>query len=197
MEKHILKHDYDHIKTKLNLSEEHHYAFLEDAEDLFFRDLSGIIVSNSGGWHSEYMPISEETEFFNKVMQIAQPTIEYLRFRDNMKATLSMNVWYNYNTKSDTNNPHCHLNRWVEDKMIPFLSGVYYLKKPQNSGDLRFTSERSYLKKVFYCEMHEVVEAEEGDLILFYPHMMHSVGPNLTDDFRISMAFNIILHIDK
>jgi uncharacterized protein (TIGR02466 family) len=84
------------------------------------------------------------------------------------------------------------------------ISGVIYLKAAENSGDLVFhdpikTRVQNYanLKIDFDYEDNEYNNPVmssipiPGKLVLFESWVAHSVEPNLSDELRISIAFNI------
>lgn len=79
------------------------------------------------------------------------------------------NIWLNINYPGSYNSPHIHQG----DR-----SGVYYVKVPEGSGDLVFTKTM------------ETIIPKPGMLITFDAKEEHAVEPNLSDEPRISFAFN-------
>jgi len=109
--------------------------------------------------------------------------------------------WYNINNKYSYNDAHTHPDSHI--------SGVYYVKVPNNSGNItmyRSESERDRMWHTSRDIIHQKIESnnpnintqhwfdpKEGMLILFPSHLSHDVGQNLTDDVdedRISLSFN-------
>ena len=97
-------------------------------------------------------------------------------------------VWYNVCPKGGYNETHVHPGA--------FLSGVYYLKKPEKSGDINFHDPR----KGSMCSREpqhvargslQRVDAKEGDIIIFPGWLEHSVEPNFDEEDRISISFNV------
>ena len=84
-------------------------------------------------------------------------------------------LWYNINVPGSYNNAHHH----NEENFESIMSGVYYISAPVDSGDLIFT------------ESNERYEPSSGSLIYFDPTTWHAVDVNLSDENRISMAFNL------
>ena len=60
-------------------------------------------------------------------------------------------------------------------------SAVLYIQVPENSGGIEFRRQEEY--QTFY--------PAEGDFIEFSGNLAHRVLPNMSDDYRISVAFNL------
>lgn len=109
--------------------------------------------------------------------------------------------WYNINHKYTYNSAHTHPDS--------FISGVYYVKVPKDSGNIIFDrseSERDRLNHITGMIIdngwnidNPNINTEhwfvpiEGMLILFPGHLTHYVQQNLTaeeDSDRISLSFN-------
>ena len=74
---------------------------------------------------------------------------------------------------------------WHDHKKGSILSGVYYLKVPQNSGNICFRIKQD--KKWYFYE----IESRENMLLLFDSKLEHSVTKNLSNQKRVSIAFNL------
>jgi uncharacterized protein (TIGR02466 family) len=111
----------------------------------------------------------------------------------------SIESWLNINPPYSGHNTHEHYGS--------VISGVVYLKSTKNSGDLVFhdpikTRVQSYanLKKDYKYNDNEFntpimsSTPAPGKLVLFESYLSHSVEPNLSNDLRISIAFNIIFN---
>ena len=100
--------------------------------------------------------------------------------------------WVNVNPKGAYNVRHVHSDTNI------FLSGVYYVKVPQNSGTIRFWDPRGPLMHVqrdneYFNDAissHEI-QPEAGLLIFFPTWLEHDVTHNEVDEDRISIGFNI------
>ena len=95
--------------------------------------------------------------------------------------------WFNIARPGESTGWHDHKDRSV-------LSGVYYLKVPDNAGDILFRKR----------DKNETVEwkirSETGKLILFHSNIEHAVTINKSNHDRISVAFNLFslpLQIDS
>jgi uncharacterized protein (TIGR02466 family) len=83
------------------------------------------------------------------------------------------------------------------------LSGVFWIKIPENSGNLEFINPNNYqeglltdtlpndvaTKHNFFNTL--IVSPREGSLIIFPSHIFHNVTENKCDEDRISIAFNL------
>jgi uncharacterized protein (TIGR02466 family) len=165
-------------------------------------DPFGRKLSNSGGWQSQlcwHVAIDnlETTKLFNSVIL---PAVNSTARRWGVQSDMNeFNYWYNINFKYNYNTMHYHSRR--------YLSGVYYLQVPKDSGNIIFN--RSQTEKDRMSLLLEVAngphagssivnheyqfEPRVGALVLFPSWLSHDVRQNLTtdtDDRRISMSFD-------
>ena len=103
-------------------------------------------------------------------------------------------MWANINPPGGMNRAHQHPNS--------LWSGVYYIKAPKNSGDLKIDDPRSSAAMCrprqkdgekplrLYRETHYAPIA--GRCIMFPSWLMHCVDPNESNDIRISVSFNFL-----
>ncbi|MEQ8660212.1 MAG: TIGR02466 family protein [Gammaproteobacteria bacterium] len=159
------------------------------------RDGNGIERSNFGGWQSDDQ-IYRFPEFgwlLGHIMRlsndIAPAYAPGLRFNNGQ-------IWANINRRGAFNAPHTHPNS--------LLSGVVYLKvSGAEQGVIEFFDTREgsppnhwgcFLALETPTELTRdthVVTPHEG-LILFFPSWMrHWVRPNVTDEDRVTLAFNV------
>ena len=107
--------------------------------------------------------------------------------------------WLVKHNKGDWSGMHYHANSLV--------SGVYYLKTPKDSGDIKF--HQHFNKSTFpemlrfeYTEDNMInsevvaVKVKAGDILLFPSHLNHSVTKNMNNDCRYSLAFNAFIKGD-
>lgn len=82
------------------------------------------------------------------------------------------------------------------------LSGVYYVDKPENSGDLVFVDVNQfhdYEPRSLPGEVDPittpqiVVKAQEGTMIVFPSWLPHKVPTNKSDRYRVSISFNAVV----
>ena len=82
--------------------------------------------------------------------------------------------WLNAMAAGDVTTAHTH------DDDDELLSCVYYIKVPENSGDLIIIDNN---KKT-------IVKPEEGMFVFFTPDVLHEVSKNESSESRLSIAFN-------
>lgn len=93
-----------------------------------------------------------------------------------------INMWANVGNFGSKIELHNHIedkysNFKADEKFKTFgICGAFYFKKPKLSGD-------------FIAET-EVINVNEGELILFSPHMRHCTEENRTNKDRIVISFN-------
>lgn len=103
-----------------------------------------------------------------------------------------LQAWININDKGDWNDIHNHSDNNV------FLSGVLYLKCPENCGNIRLYDPRN-LPKNDYSKYYDFdkgnyikIQPYEKMILLFPPWLNHLVEPNKSNEKRVSIAFNVI-----
>jgi len=100
--------------------------------------------------------------------------------------------WVNYNPKGSWNDRHAH-----DPHNGNFLSGVFYVKVPENSGNISFIDPRPHIstspEMVYYNDGHHEIEfVPEPNLLMMFPSWLeHSVCMSNSDDMRISISFNL------
>ena len=154
----------------------------------------GIRRTNMIGWHSttemHQIPVFKPLvdELFKMQMEIYK---EELLTRE----PIIGNMWANINPPGGYNRPHIHPNS--------HFSGVYYIKAPQNSGEIVFNDPRSAAHMVMPERVKDIkppshlwrevrVNPLEGRMLMFPSWLWHCVEPNGSNDIRISVSFNFI-----
>jgi uncharacterized protein (TIGR02466 family) len=152
----------------------------------------GIIKSNLGGYHSDNL---------DKQEPILISLIKNIEFNSNIiikdifkssKEVILINIWFNINKYKDFNVPHTH----------PFskISGVFYVKIPENSGDIVFVNDtkiENYLPSEKINQYNNYnsstwsIKPQENMLYLFPSWLNHYVKPNFSKEKRISISFNL------
>ena len=97
-------------------------------------------------------------------------------------------AWLNLNPQHAENKVHIHPGA--------DLSGVYYVKKPENSGGIVLYDPRVqiYPVRTPKNEMRKdrfEINAKAGDLLVFPGWLQHSVDTNMSKEDRISISFNL------
>ncbi|MAF25335.1 hypothetical protein CL634_07135 [bacterium] len=144
--------------------------------------------SNGLGWHSG-------DEF--KLHEMAKPLLDeikeaFLTVANHSKlsySSLRLNAWANINPPGAFNFRHVHPGS--------HYSGAYYIKVPPGCGDLRFQNPLAgYYKfgntEPTPCSMDRyLISPEEGQLVMFRSNLEHTVLPNMSQEDRISIGFNV------
>ena len=157
------------------------------------KDPKGVSLSNRGGWQSEGFEIINEDDvlqlFLINCLSNFPPIKESVQLRGY--------AWININKPGDYNIKHVHPTN--------NLSGVLWIKAPQNSGDIIFDSpnvfesfleNKSYdddFKKSICIDDSYHFYPTEGRMIVFPSHLQHHVQENKSSEDRISVSFNIRL----
>ena len=158
-------------------------------------DPNGKIKSNINGWHSQYFNLEdEEPKFFiNSISTTLSESFNDMDW-DLKKSEIKItSMWSIINLKNASNARHIHPNNYI--------SAAYYVKSPENSGDIVFHDPRS-VTTFRYPKISErntlnsnvfSIKPKEGLLVLFPSYLYHSVDFNRTEEERIVISFNINL----
>lgn len=157
----------------------------------------GRAFSNIGGWQSDDLNLQdvELQPFIEELKNNIMFYINQCEFKTDLKYKLD-NIWININGYKDHNKPHIHPGC--------LFSGVYYLKTPENCGNivfkhpadiLQYDWKKDLLKEVMQNNCNEwFLPVQEGKMFIFPSWIYHYVMPNLNEkEDRISLAFNINL----
>ena len=157
------------------------------------KDEKGMPRSNIGGWHSDDKLYQDE-EFKSTVADILQKAKEcfnHLDVEDKYVPEMT-GLWGMINPPGSRNGVHTH--------PYSYLSGVYYLKVPQNSGNLVFLEPKPQaevlsppkIKEASIYLAHSVTwEPKENSLIFFPSWLQHEVQINNSNQDRDILSFNI------
>jgi hypothetical protein len=89
--------------------------------------------------------------------------------------TLKAGFWFNAMDAGQRTTLHHH------DENDELLSAVYYIRVPENSGNLILHEDG---RKI-------LIQPEEGKLVMFAPAMLHEVTANLGPGLRLSVGMNV------
>ena len=154
-------------------------------------DPEGISKTNVIGWHSQTdLHRREEFRDLTDHMMIAATEVsECLEIRSDFEPVLD-NSWVNVSPKYASNRLHVH----PRDQ----LSGVYYVQTPENCGKIGFRDPRPQVEMLDFpyaegsaMSFREITyRPTAGRMVLFPSWLPHEVLPNMSDEDRISIAFN-------
>ena len=151
----------------------------------------GLEISNRGGWHSKYDFFT--CNAFDSFLKYICSNIENsLIYTLNLKL---VSMWININQKGNYNKCHSHPGAT--------LSGVFWVKTPDNCGNLVLRSNNTYFEHELLDSISEgfsekynyyynfTFTPKEGSMVLFPSHILHDVEVNESESDRISIAFNL------
>ena len=185
-----------HFPTPIYIADIKHPTLnqeLERAIIAWTNQEKGRVRTNNKGWHSD-TTMNELPEYAKLVDMLysAQRTIYDQEYYES--EPFLGNMWANINPPGGSNRAHIHPNS--------LWSGVYYVKAPQNSGQLKIEDPRSValmsrprqkdVPKPDRLLREHHYEPKTGRLIMFPSWLNHCVDPNNSNDIRISVSFNFM-----
>ena len=170
------------------------YEFIKTSQS---KDREGISKSNIKGWHSKdfNMQENEPKNFIKFILPAIEQVITDMNWEKQKQSISINNMWAIINTGGSTNLRHQHGNSTI--------SGAYYVRAPNNSGDIVFYDPRpapvyTYPKALNPNLLNAQVNGispKEGALVLFPSYLDHSVNENLSNEERMVISFNIRIQI--
>jgi uncharacterized protein (TIGR02466 family) len=179
---------------KLNLNVQHLYEYcIEYEKNNKSRNKSGV-----GSFQSKDLDLNNSiiNVLANCFLKHAN-FISYNKYKIKNKLHLA-NFWFNINRYKDFNLEHDHPGS--------ILSGVYYVKTPNNSGNLIFKnnsnrhlyfSDSSLIEYNTLNNTNYFLPPQENCLHIFPSWLMHYVEPNLSKEDRVSFSFNTQQQYEK
>lgn len=154
-------------------------------------------VSNEGGFQSDFIDNSLIKDFFEETKKYIINYINCYNIGESYNP-IFLGAWFNINNKGNFNKVHHHFTA----ENVSYFSAVYYLKVFKNCGNITFINPDFYHKlNPFFLKKFKSfntfnsseywIEPKEMDLIIFPSSLSHYVKPNLSNQERISLAFNI------
>ncbi len=161
------------------------------------KDSVGINKSNVKGWHSNDFDLKdkEPQNFIKFILPSIEQVMNDMSWEKQKQTAKINNMWAIINTGGSANLRHQHGNSTI--------SGAYYVKAPENSGDIVFYDPRpapvyshpNVDKPNILNAQVNGVNPKEGALVLFPSYLDHSVNENLSNEERIVISFNIRITI--
>ena len=164
-------------------------------KDLQIQNPKGIAKSNLFGWHSEDFDLNKEQPkyFVNSISTNLNEAFIDMGWDIKNQEVKITSMWSIINKKNASNTRHIHSNNYI--------SAAYYVKSPENSGNIVFHDPRS-VTTFRYPRISErntlnsnvfTIQPKEGLLVLFPSYLYHSVDLNRSEEERIVISFNINL----
>ena len=160
----------------------------------------GRTSTNYGGWQSEDLnySIPELEPLKEKIIQLSVLMHKEFKLKKSFKPVLD-NIWVNINPKGGFNIPHIHGES--------IFSGVFYVKAKEGNGKINFAHPAP---NILYHLPELIIDQwsnsnssnvfhypQPGKMIMFPSWISHYVEPNLLDQDRISIAFNLKLEYSE
>ena len=180
-------------ETELFEFESHKNKFLKAVKEYKDENPQGKNKSSLNGYQSpDFLHDKEDLRYlFENICGVANKASKESNFIENTIYLTSS--WVNYNESRESMNcPHTHGD---------IFTGVFYLQVPEGSGKLCLINpainslwkgkELIEEKNQFTAEIIKI-EPQEGMIFLWPSYIQHYVEPNMHDDARISISFQII-----
>ena len=136
------------------------------------KDYPSVSKSNKGGYQT-----NDNLHLFPQFFPLVQSINNIItKFTSNPNNKIT-SMWGNISSFSNFNALHSH------SKETHHMSGVIYLKCPKNSGNIIFHDPLN-------LDFITSITPKESQILLFPSLILHSVEPNLSQEDRISIAFN-------
>ncbi len=178
--------------TDYKQTNEDMYKYIKDLQT---KDQKGLIKSNINGWHSNDFDLKDELpkKFISLISSGIENVINEMQWDTESQIVRITSMWAIINSGGNANARHHHGNS--------ALSAAYYVRAPKGAGDIVFYDPRPapiyfhpHSKKPNLLNaMVNSVSPVEGGLVLFPSYLEHSVNPNLSNEERIVISFNISL----
>ena len=164
-------------------------------------DPKGVCISNRGGWQSDSDYDSKDNLLITYVRDNLAKFFAENKVLKEGTGMKTSGLWMNINKKGDYNTAHNHPNCT--------LSGVLWLKTPDNCGKIVFThptdfqehnqidkTVNEYRSKYNYHSAYQFYP-KPGRMLIFPSHLLHEVESNKSREDRVSISFNINLYSPK
>ena len=126
----------------------------------------------AGRFENSYLQLSDIPDIATVLDVMKQQAAQLLGVPT---ATLKVGFWFNAMDAGQRTSLHHH------DENDELLSAVYYIRVPENSGDLILHDAGSTVR----------IQPQEGKLVMFAPDVLHEVTPHLGSGVRLSVAMNV------
>jgi uncharacterized protein (TIGR02466 family) len=150
----------------------------------------GNIRSNRNAWQSDIT--LWQNEIFKPLLEKSSTIVQSIisDISPNRPEFVIRAMWGNVNPRGGYNLTHVHPTGW--------MSGVYYVELPQGCSGITFEDPRpaslmDFQQSCLVDKQYHNHQPKNGELVLFPSWLPHFVNPNLTNENRISISFNVEL----
>jgi uncharacterized protein (TIGR02466 family) len=172
---------------KLNLD-------LDNLIKFSYKQKSNRSISNRGGIQTQDLNFNKPPlkKLSEEILNCAENYSRQLSLKNNL---ILKNLWININKTNNFNIEHSH----------PFsiISGTFYVQANENSGNIVFKNPNETIEHILakeYLSEYNQLNANvwwykpiPNMLLLFPSWLKHYVEPNLSEEDRISISFNMHL----
>lgn len=172
---------------KINLSQIDNSLIIKEINEIISIS-PGRKISNNGGHQSNDFNLETSPKTMSEVALVVLEMCKDIYRHTNINEDVRvLDFWFNVNKYKDSNFNHVH--------HVDGFSAVYYVKCNSDSGGIVFTrpgAEKFTARQTapFYNEFYEAIP-QEGDIFIFPSNIEHFVRPNMSNQDRISIAFNL------
>lgn len=148
----------------------------------------GVQLSNNGGWQSQGFGYQHNLFLKSLIDTVLKNVSEVYKDLGISKVPLLGDYWFNVNSKHSFNVSHTHPGSYI--------SAVFYVKVPDNSGRLIFERPDDFHNWIHDIDPNsnnigKIIQQPHQNLLIMFPsYIRHSVEMNQSDEDRISIAFN-------
>lgn len=182
-------------KIKLDIDND---KILQECLQLREMDPKGVKFSNIGGWQSSNYCLMDIDR--NLIPNIQTLAFNVMLAANDIVNDYDLNVefgidgcewWININEKDCYNVLHSHPGCDIIALYYPKISG-------DNDGTVTFIRTDGAQYNSLYENNNGLLNydliGEEGTIYLLPSHLLHFVRPNLSNDYRVSIAFNLSIN---
>ena len=156
-------------------------------------DLAELPAGDSWQSNQQLHKREEFIDLVPRILTTAKTVLQFLKI--NYDAVEITGCWANINSTGASHAIHSHPNN--------FLSGVYYVQTQAGADTVNFHDPRPQtgIIRPPVTELtaqntdQVVVNVSKGTLLMFPAYLRHSVSPNESDKFRISISFNLMFSL--
>tara|TARA_B100002019_G_scaffold103812_1_gene89330 strand:+ start:1402 stop:1959 length:558 start_codon:yes stop_codon:yes gene_type:complete len=145
----------------------------------------GDVISNVGG----YQGSGFENDDLNSAIA---DTIRTFMINSKPISTAEVYSWVNINKPGSWNKRHIH-----DPHDGTFLSGVFYVVVPENSGSINFYDPRPHIQTSLDMKYFSGIDGcisynpKPNSMLIFPSWLEHDVSQNNSQEDRITIAFNL------
>ena len=159
----------DIIREKININFLYKFRIYQFLKNNFYTH--SLCTGNSASTYEYERHLNKNKLFFKLSTKIEETIEKSLNCEGYIHS-----MWFNINQKGSKTVLHHHNTQNENNK----ISGVYYFKKPEDSGNIIFHQEKTKRK----------IEVDTNDILIFDANLLHETEVNNSNKDRIVCGFN-------